>query len=179
MDVFALYERLPDDVCTHIKSYFPLWQRVGLRREPKVLQAFPSAYYAMVRRSPRGFRMNAHSYAFHHRRQRDTFQWRLSLAYGDDTTDDVWRIFMSPQWEQTPAVTCLVKKLLRHKFWTAIPLPASAAFVDAYLFDDVFIEMVFQVSRPTATSPPTTQASLEAFAEYTLALASCVRKQHA
>jgi hypothetical protein len=179
MDVMALYKRLPEDLCACIRSYFHVWERFGLI-EPAVRQTLPSAYYSLVRRSPRGFRWDrTYPDFFYFRRQRDAFQWRLMLTPAHQQMDDIWSTFwyvcMTPQWESTDVLHDRVHMLWRDRFYTTIPYPHDATLIDSYVLGASELVILFVVTRPMATSPPTTQACVYAFAEYIKGLADVVK----
>jgi hypothetical protein len=186
MDAVEIYTKLPEDCRSCIRTYFTVWQRYGFATKPPVLRrALPSAYYSMVRHVPGHIRYSRHalklgiSMNFYYRRQRDRFQWRLTLKYADDSEDtDEWWICMSPRWQhpwKNPTkFRTIVSDLLATRFYTTVPLPHHVTLLDVFVVDEDGLLIVFDGRRPSATSPPTTQACLVAMTDYIKALANVI-----
>lgn len=168
MNVFELYEHLPEDVREYIKGYLSVWQRYGLKRKPKVPMASAKKYYCTIRRAPRSFRWNpSYPRVLYFRRQRDVIKWELRLDEISDATCDHLSVTMSPQWGRTPGLEDIVRKLWYDRSLLSIGLPNNAILLHRYVMYDVLaIILTFSVLRPSTTSPPTTQSSVYAFAEY-------------
>lgn len=166
-----LYASLPEDTQAHVRGFFHVWQRYGFKEQPEVLRGFPWAYYSCIRQAPPSFRwMPPHRFSY--RRQRDTYEWYLRLKYGDTDTEDYWHISMYPQWEYSTEMVSRTKKLLHTRFFMDVPFPPCASLVHTFVTDDTGeLVLYFTVRRPSSTSPPTTQATLDAFALYIKQLA--------
>ena len=162
-----MYGRLPEDVQSYIKSYFHLWERLGLKNEPEPPDGRPEDYYIRIRRCPRGVRLVLNDpIIVSYRRQDHCFQWELMLDYWYET-QDFWVIHMFPQWKNNDdAVTKVMER--RPYFFTEVTPPASMIRFRIHHTStpQTRLRMEFMVTRQDHTSAPTRQQCLEDFVGY-------------
>lgn len=163
MDVYAL---LPDDIQNHVRSFFYIWERFGI--EKPVFQPSPDAYYLQIRHYDWDFVKKDHFFEYH--RKNTSFVLRSFLTSSTpDRTKDYWVVQMLTRYQQDYDV---VSAFVRGRLYATVPLPGR--LLRSRLSCKHQLRLEFCVARPTRSSPPTRQASLDLFAEYVRTLSSLI-----
>lgn len=175
----AIYVALPEDLKRLVKTYLPLWVRLGIIRPPRLLPQRARrrlAYYNTVRRFPRGVKYvhNQDLVTIFYRCQSHLFKWTLDLEWVVNLgTTQYWMLRMEPQWDWSVDV---VGSLLDAdpEFFAAVPMPACAELVRKnvrsvhnFKFPSTSqLELEFKVCRPNPLSAPTYQQCVDDLVAY-------------
>ena len=197
-----IFFRLPCDVQRLVRSFLPMWQRWGFRREPPPLRPNPLRYYHTIRKPPLPFAQHTNDAwfpsFFEYRRQPDFFQWRVYhdyVSYEPHRMRDYWKIKLTPQWNCHALLSRYLVTLLAAKercgwFHLSAPfeflrlsmseqrthgslLPATICPSYGWMLT---MTLEYAVSRCTAYSEPTLQWSAEAMVRFTKQLARNVER---
>lgn len=171
MDV---YDRLPEDLQRVVRRYFTVWQRLGFRYPPPLLEPRPECYYRHIRKRPKGGIWDpTYPSSFYFRRQDHLFQWHIWLQTMSET-EDMWNIEIYPQWNTSK--TGLAIPVIELEPWTRDPLD-HLEFIDASLYGkNNMILLQFVVAREDPMSPPSRQFMAESIIRFVIRMANDIER---